>query len=196
MQNGLESPQSFGFALKKENEKISQGGDHNVNLKLIIMGKICKEGELWYLHHVGTGLHWCEPLEAASFILGGADAGEGVTCAPLALQTVQHVRAYKYVHSARTNAYVPCTRRNVCIPCVHICMCNLCARRVIRDHAASCGTKCIRRTLAPTPYCHQDCPQQPFPGVAGADGLQETPVPCSSLENLLDRRAVPTQAAR
>ena len=167
-----------------------------MKLKLIIMRKICKGEELWYLHHVGTGLHWCEPLEAASFILGGADAGEGVTCAPLALQTVQHVRAYKYVHSARTNTYLPCARTNVCVPCTHICMCNLCARRVIRDHAASCGTKCIRRTLAPTPYYHQDCPQQPFPGVAGADGLQETPVPCSSLENLLDRRAVPTQAAR
>ena len=97
------------------------------------------------------------------------------------------VRAQTHMYRARTN---------VCAPCTHICMCNLCARRVIRDHAASCGTKCIRRTLAPTPYYHQDCPQQPFPGVAGADGLQETPVPCSSLENLLDRRAVPTQAAR
>ena len=187
LQNGLESPQSFDFALKKENEKISQGGDHNVKLKLIMMRKICKEEELWYLHHVGTGLHWCEPLEAASFILGGADAGEGVTCAPLALQTVQHVRAYKYVHSARTN---------VCVPCPHICVCNLCARRVIRDHAASCGTKCNGRTLAPPPCCHHDCPQQPFPGVAGADGPQETPVPSSSLENLLDRGAVPTQGAR
>ena len=25
---------------------------------------------LLYLHHLGTGLHWSEPLEAACFILG------------------------------------------------------------------------------------------------------------------------------
>ena len=188
LQNGLESPQSFDFALKKENEKISQGGDLNVKFKLIIMRKISKGEELWYLHHVGTGLHWCEPLEAASFILGGQTR---VRASP-----ARHLRCKLCNMCARTNT---CTlRAQTCVyrARTYVCMCNLCARRVIRDHAASCGTKCIRRTLAPPVCRHHDCPQQPFPGVAGADGPQETPVPCSSLENLLDRRAVPTQGAR
>ena len=120
-----------------------------MKLKLIMMRKIARKrnsGTFIMLALVCTGVN---PLKLPPLYLAGQTR---VRASP-----ARHLRCKLCNMCARTNM---CTlRAQTCVYRARTYVCATCAHGAIRDHAASCGTKCIRRTLAPPPYCHQDCPQ-------------------------------------